>query len=60
MLKVIIEKQKDKLGDEYMEQEEVTADITLSDNNIVMEVDDALYVIPLAIIKGLEIVSSSK
>jgi len=59
-LKVIIEKQKDKLGDEYMGQEEVTANITLSDNNIIMEVDDALYVIPLAIIKGLEIVSGSK
>lgn len=59
-MKVIIEKQKDKLGDEYMGQEEVTANITLSDNNIIMEVDDALYVIPLAIIKGLEIVSGSK
>ena len=64
-MKVIIEKQTDKLGDEYLEQEEVAADITLIDNtfgqrrdrNLIIEVDKALYIIPFAIIKGLEIMN---
>lgn len=54
-MKVIIEKLKDKLGGEYLEQEDVIADIRLTDDNIIMEVDNSLYVVPLAIIKGLEI-----
>lgn len=53
-MKVIIEKQTDKLGDEFLNGEEVTADIELNGKNIIMEVDNVVYVIPLAVIKGLD------
>lgn len=52
-LKVIIQKQTDKLGDEFLDEEEVTADIELSGSDIIMEVDNVMYVIPLAAINGL-------
>lgn len=66
-MKVVIEKQTDKLGDEYMDQEEVPADISLVDNSfgqrrdrsLIIEVDNVLYIIPFAIIKGLEIMNDS-
>lgn len=62
---MFIEKQTDKLGDEYLEQGEVSADIRLVENtfgqrrdrNLIIEVDNALYVIPYALIKGLEIMN---
>lgn len=53
-MKVVIEKETDLLGDEYLHQEEVTANIGMNDKNLLLEVDDAQYIIPLAIIKGLE------
>lgn len=52
-LKVVIKKQMDKLGDEFLDEEEVTADIGLSSDEITMKVDDVMYVIPLAVINGL-------
>lgn len=53
-MKVIIEKQTNKLGDEFLNEEEVTANIELSSRSITMEVDNVLYIIPMAVIKGLE------
>lgn len=53
-MKVIIEKRTNKLGDEFLNQEEVTADIELGVKSIIMEVDNVLYIIPMAVIKGLE------
>lgn len=53
-MKVIIEKQTNKLGDEFLDEEEVIADIELSGNDIMVEVDNAMYVIPLAVINGLK------
>lgn len=54
-LEVFVEKQMDKLGDEYLEQDKVVADITLNGKDVIIEVDHNLYIIPLAIIKALEI-----
>jgi hypothetical protein len=53
-LKVVIKKQTDKLGDEYLDEEDVVADIDLSGNDIIMSVDDVMYIIPLAVINGLK------
>jgi hypothetical protein len=52
-MKIIIEKQTDKLGDEYLEQEDVVADILRNNDELIIEVDDRLYVIPFKIIKCL-------
>lgn len=57
-MKIIIDKETDKLGGEYLHQEEVTANIWMNDENILLEVDDAQYIIPLAIIKGLEVMNN--
>lgn len=53
-MKVVIKKQKDKLGDEFLDEEDVTADIDLSGNDIIMSVDDVMYIIPLAVVNGLK------
>ncbi len=57
-MKIIIDKETDKLGDEYLHQEEVTANIGMNDENLLLEVDDVQYIIPLAIIKGLEVMNN--
>jgi len=52
-MKIVIEKQTDKLGDEYLEQEEVIADIRRNDDELIVEVDNVLYVIPFKLVKCL-------
>jgi hypothetical protein len=53
-LKVIIQEQTDELGDEFLDEEEVTADIGLNRDDITMKVDNVLCIIPLAIINGMK------
>lgn len=53
-MKVVIQKQTNELGDEFLDDEEVIADIRLSGNDIIMKVDNVRYVIPLAVINGLK------
>ena len=53
-MKVIIQKQMDELGDEFLDEEEVVADIGLSGDDITMKVDNVMYIIPLAVINGLK------
>ena len=52
-MKVIIQKQFDKSGDEYLNEEEVTADIKSMDDTLFVDVDDVLYEIPIEVLKGV-------
>jgi len=46
-MKIIIEKQFDCLGDEYLQQENnVVADIYTHKNELIIKVDGVLYAIP--------------
>jgi len=50
---IIIEKQFDKIGDEYMQEEKVQADIRKCGNNIVIETEDKLFTIPVEVFNGI-------
>lgn len=53
-MKIAIKKQTDKLGDEYLDEEEVYADIWKSGDDLAIEVDEKLYIIPFKLITCLE------
>lgn len=53
-MKIIIEKQFNEVGDEYMEDSQVEARVWLNDNkDLLVEVDGNLYKIPNEIFTGI-------
>jgi phosphoribosyl-ATP pyrophosphohydrolase len=52
-MELIIKKQTDKLGEEYLNQEDVIADIRRNGEKLIVEVDDTMYIIPFDIIAHL-------
>lgn len=53
-MKIIIEKQYHKLGDEYMEQTEVEADVWKNESgDLLIEMEDSLYKLPNELLNGI-------
>ena len=52
-MKIVIEKKTNKLGDEYLDEEEIIADIWRDDDRLIIEVDNTRYIIPFKIITCL-------
>jgi hypothetical protein len=54
-MKYIVEKQFDKLGDNYNQNKDIEMEIRESDPNIIIEVDDVMYLIPKVVFSGIKI-----
>jgi len=52
-MKIIIEKQFEKLGDGYLQSENIEVDIRASDKYIVIELDEEMYFIPKEVFTGI-------
>lgn len=52
-MKIIIEKQYDNLGGEFLKQDEVVAEIYMNSDELILKVDDVMYAIPKLMIKAL-------
>ncbi len=52
-MKILIEKRYDKVGDDYLKEDEVVVDIYTHKDEVIMKVDGALYAIPKIVIKAL-------
>ena len=55
-MKYIINKQYDRLADDYLKDENVEAEIFYDPalNNVIMEVDNVKYILPEQIFRGLK------
>ena len=52
-MKIVIEKQYDELGGEFLQQDEVVAEMYTNDDELIIKVDGVLYAIPKLVIKAL-------
>jgi len=52
-MKILIEKLYDKVGDDYLKEDEVVVDIYTHKDEVIMTIDGALYAIPKIVIKAL-------
>lgn len=52
-MKIVIEKQYDELGGEFLQQDEVVAEIYANADELIIKVDDVLYAIPKIVVKAL-------
>lgn len=52
-MKVLITKQSNLCGSEYLSEDEVIAKLSISDRNLYIELDNVMYEIPLAMVSAL-------
>lgn len=52
-MKIIVERQYNELGGEYLNQDEVEMEIRKYNEEIIIEMDGSMYSIPIEVFKGL-------
>jgi hypothetical protein len=52
-MKVTIEKQSNRIGEEYLHHDLVTVDVGVYKNKVFFETDEGLYLIPIEVFIGV-------